>query len=1323
MSVIDINSDTESEISVKQYIIDYDIPIILTEKQKTHEIEKLLKLYYNDIDVLYTKTSYIMDLINESDSNEYQRKFLNLKPIVSFLKKIYVKNTVEFENFQKGSNLTLIDENGMKYLEDIQKKDKYISVEKFTEYILSYNNHLVNIKDNYLKIQTSLWISQRPFKSSNKKNIILSYTDAFRSSIFPEYKETSIYYVSKDIKNDYSEKFYRYEEIRLIPQIVHDFPIKKNIISNNFTGNETVYKICKNDDTKNHIWKNIDETYCGDTVDDIVGYYNKINSNIEKYQIFDFNEYFNEIDLLKINDKVLLYFNEPYFDENNKLISNIEGIIKEITIKKKILISVGDLTYNYNINYHNNFHLYKKNTKIFRFYKPLLLTTNIAFRLYSDKQKKCITPQSIKEYLLLEHDNIKNFITFYDANTYLLKKYNVEIEKKEDISMFYKLLEYNKEENFVRHVNVNNYNKLNIKFNNLRQSKKDKGYLKIIKNILEEFTNKYYLNKSQIKNYKSKNINILSDIGNIKKEEKSFEFFSDCKQYNSIAKIYNNKDDLEKDNYKKNIYFDKKLSNKVIPGNYAILYDKLEGKNILYVRKKIENFDYWHKVTKLNSDITKYCNNKLLIYDELTKKNTCTIDSFDNICKKWHTVINNKIYHNLRDKNSFLERIINHYDKYDDFKNKLNNKIGFYNIYNSTNNHINYNIHIHIKVNISDNYLGDPELNYNNDSIEFKDKETYVSVKIQQQDIIEIDPEIKKMINPILTTCNLNFSNKIVNQIYNFLNRHKKKSEQLTNEAKNKKIKIQKQFDQSKKNFSKETINKVECKALSSIWIDFFKNIILEEIAYIILIALNDPLSYITNIIPFNHDSFSQYYESILDLFVSLYSDLNDIDDMGHLFSRVKIDKTLIKNTINDDIFKSDTTNNIYNSAFSSYNQKLINSYKREYEVLNKNFKPNFNFNKNKYDVKNTAISYFNGLNLLLINETKGQKPKNKFSIVNACRLIIISPNIHNYWSGFSETIPLLPNKKTEYKISFINNKKIKNKENLFNDTSISFSEFIIKKKHLPNNLSEENQNKLNKFVGDSNNKIFYNDALLIDYVTEIDNIKNKCIDNKNSIKIPLNISQNKLFDIIDQLNIDDKIDIYNIRVNSIFHCIKIVIPSILSKIIHKKINVKKSDDILNNIIKNSSLNLDKLNEILKNCFKNIDNILFSLNDNNKSNLSIICYVLFKILFWIFNKDESYNDIIIYIIHYISKYIDNSEVNYDLLNIKHEEFRESHKNSQLDVYKNMKDDVKSLAKELKKMGYDVENNKTIIPDDGPTNYNDNDDLQWQKNSEDDYDDE
>lgn len=1327
MSIIDINSDTESEISVTQYVIDYDISIILTEEQKKHEVEKLLKLFYDDNDILYTKTSYIMNLINNSNSKSFQSKFKNLKPIVSFLKKIYVKNTVEFDNFQRGSKLTLIDDNSNQYLEDVENKDKYISVERFTDYILSYNNDIINIKDNYLKIQSSLWLLQRPFKSNNKKNIILSYTDAFRSSIFPEFKETSIYYVSKDIKNEYSEKFYRYEEVRLIPQIIHDFPIKKDIISNNFVGNEPVYEICKNDDTRNHIWKNIDVTYQGDTVTDIIGYYNKTNRNIKNPKIWDFDLYFNEIRSLKVKDKVLLYFNVPHFDKNNKLISHIEGLVSS-TNKKIIHISVGNLTYKYNINHHNNFHLYAMNTSMYIFYKPLLLTKNIAFRFLTDnhdKQKKLIVPQSIKEYLLLEYDNIKNFSTFYDANTYLLKKYNVEIEKKKDISMFYKLLNCNKEIP-VKHVNVKHPSKLDITINNSRQNKKDKGYSNIIKYISDDFYEKCSRNKSQIENYKSKNKNILSDISFLSKEEKNFEFFSDCKQFNPIIKIYNSADDLEKDNYnyEKNIYFDENLKNKVTPGDYAILYDKPKDKNILYIRKKISNFDYWQKVTKINSDITKYCNNNLLIYDELVGKNTCVIDSYDNICKKWHTVRNNKKYHNLCNQNLFIEKIINHHDKYYHFKNKLNDKINFYNIYNSTNNHNNYNMNIHININVLDNYLGDPELNYNNDNIEFKDKETYVPVKIQQEDIIDIDPEIKKMIIPMLTKCNLNFSNKIINQIYHFLNRHKNISENITNLARKKTESIQRDIiDQSKKDFSKITINKVKWKLLSPYWKIFFKNIILEEIAYIILIALNDPLSYIMNIIPFNHDNFSQYYENILDLFVTLYNDTNDIDDISYLFINVKIDKESIKNTINNDIFKSDTTNNIFNSALSPHNQDLIKSYKREYEVLNKNFKPNFNFNKNKYDVGNIAISYFNSLNLLLINETKSQKPKNKLSIVNACGLIIISPDIHNYWSGFSEIKPLSPDKKTEYKIAFINNKKIKNKENLLNDTSISFSQFIIHGEHnISNNLSENNQNKLNEFVENADNKIFHNDPLLKNYVAKIDNIKNCCIDDKDFIKLSLYISQNKLFDIIDLLNIDDKINIYNIRVNSIFHCIKITIPNILSKIIHKKINVKKNDDPLNNIIKNSpDLPTNQLNEILKHCFKNINNISLT-NDNNKSNLSILCYILFKILRRIYIEN---NDIVIYIIDCINKYIENNEVNYDLLNIKHEEFRESHKNSQLDVYKNMKDDVKSLAKELKKMGYDVENTKNIIPDDTPLNTNDNDNSQWQqelKNSEDDYDD-
>lgn len=1321
MNIID---DSDENISIKQYVIDHTVPLQLNPQQKKIEIEKLLLGYYDDIDILYFKTSFILNFLNNPE-NTQSPSFKNLKPVVSFLKKIYVKDQLEYVNLQKSLISTIEHQNNTEYLID---SDNHLLIQKLQRYLIIYNNKITG-KDNYLETQKLLWKIQTPFTNSEDGVQIKNFTDGFRSSIFSEYKNTNLYLQNKDNKRNLTEDYYNYETIRLIPQIIHNFPFSDKKISNKFNNNDIVHEICE-DNTKYHNWSDIKEIYNGDRITDIIGYYNRVDNNIKKYEIFDFDKYFNQIYTLKINDNVWIYFNVLYFNDSQDIVKRLSGrVVKKK--KNKICIEVPSINIQltYNKKLYNNFFIYKKDFDGFQFYKPLLLSNNIAFKInITRNDRQYIEPQCIKEYLLLEYNNIKFYKTFFQVNTYLLKKYNVLVSNNDDIAHVNKLLNNkilisdNKQIN-----NVVSSKQITLKS---RQKEKDKGYYYILLDIEKEFHDKCSKNKSHIEDFSSSKKNILVKLAEIKRNEKNFEFFPECKQYNTIAKIYRNKRDLENDNYKNNIYFDtalyknndNSLKKKVSPGNYAILYDS-ENNNTLYIRKKVVNSDYWHKVTKLQSDITQYCSDKLLKYNELTEKNTCTLDTFDNICKKWKTIKNNNVFNHLNKQYSLIEKIIkqDHENLY--FTNRLKNKINFYYTWNSTFNNNIYDIYIQNTDKLQDNYIGDPSLNYKSDNIEFKNKDTYVQVKIKQHDIIEINQKIKDFISPLLTKCKIDFNNESINIIYDFLNekyQEECKEKQIETEKINEKIK--KKNKKIGKSLDQEKVDQLLISRYKKLWTPLFKNIILDEISIIILTGLEKPI-YMTSIKPFISKDIHSYFSEILDLFVLFYQTLPDIINLDYLFKNIEIDKDSIIKNINENTKLKLKYLNIIKSADSL----LYKSYKKTYEILNLNFKPNFHLDKNKYDINNPIIKYITSL-----NESVYKKDRNKkISLINSCCLTNISDKINLHQS-------LIYPENIEYKIAFIKNQQPQITENLFINTSISFNHFHINKtdQSLP-------QNNFQSFIEIKDNFIFYKDPLLLDYNKNIDNIKLECKNEYNLIISNINPSKKNLSFIIDSLGVDQNIDIYNIRKHTIFHCIKIIIPRILSKIDNNKIdNFNKS---FNKLVENCKNNNIKTLETISACYlNNIEQSFFSLNDKYGNNLIVLCYILIKIIKRILeNNNNLYRDIVTYIIESINNVIENSEIDHNLMKMRNEEFREISKNKKLAIYDNIDIKDKPQIKQLKNIGlnvYDIKDN-TIDNLQNDTNLNytnilDPDDAKdpqktfwedsnWQsevKNSEEDYDD-
>lgn len=801
---------------------------------------------------------------------------------------------------------------------------------------------------------------------------------------------------------------------------------------------------------------------------------------------------------------------------------------------------------------------------------------------------------------------------------------------------------------------------------------------------------------------------------------------------------------------------------KVKDNDYAIL-NLSNGENILYVRRKVEKDYIWIKVL---SSPFQLCSANIQSFNDITKPTSIVFDPFDLFCKKQQDISQNLLYNRLNLKIANVIEILSFIEDNKDIINNIDNDIDIYKrlikLADSDKLQMLENmrqpIHIinkHIEKSEYVDFIGDDSIDYDKlyYNADFGDNYTVIRNNVEREVEIEIEDSYEKTILKtfiLITeiTLSLKTYNYILDQIRiaypditlrNDIKNEEKKTydsiEKLLDKYKDKytsDVSVRNRID----GFIKEQKEKLEKNKSSKIK-EFNYNLIIYTSAILTLIIMIEYPSIIINkIIPKCVKFFSYIghpiseadsVQSLTAYFACIISSLGTIDDIefGQFTNinvrdikykiELEINKILLANTL--------LQQNLELRKSNLYKNKLFVKDYNKYLTLHKTFKPNFNF-KNK-ETNNNVIEY-----LKEINNSIGSSISLKYSfniplVINSCCMERLSDD-----TNFYKNIKL-----TKIKNTYKFNK---------NDT------FIPKQRKASSTKNLEFGNiKAKEFINITNNKdSFINNIKIIEsYIDSNEYIKKDKIFNdiikewskdswwNENFYSKLSFNFNHIQKNIQSLDTDslikNKITLllqgnYHIDNDSLktscFSFLKFKLPTILSKIIHKKIEKKESP--LQKILDTIKLNEDiydpillKIKNIFMNTLNNVDN-LFIITDNNSGdtikNISIILFIIIKLLANIIyvSKYDDYDfnlikldthsvktnkiiiditsSIIFYIMNEFITYLNINDTNYTIIKKKVEELREKNKLELISKYSS-NEDVRKLQKQLKTMGIIVEN--------------------------------
>ena len=731
-------------------------------------------------------------------------------PIINIKKKVFLIDTEKYmDGSNNNNNISLIKTT----VEDYLSKNNNIS----------FSNEPYDIKEN------RLYQLERPFEP-------LADSESNGFKYIPYFNRDAISNcITENIEN-YNKDDFKCVDILNNPKKLDKFRILS----------KKVYKVTDED---------IRQLYSGDEVR-IVGYVNKIPSSEEEIvNIFDLEQYYNDIEDIKDNDEIFikLTINNNNTNYVGKIISSKDNLIN-IKLNKEIVFIDNKKTdlLTYDKNSVNYFTLYPKNEKNNIFDKISLFNENIptVFKFPEifnkedyDKYKSLIFP-NLKELLL----NNDNFINYNELNN-LLDKYNFDINNldKHDISTINIKLNQNIKaftEKNNKGLKVDKINKVRKKFksSNLLLEKFPEHYNNYLDTDLYKDTNinrTIYLNKQNDKGFfhyifemkktlekeldEIKDIDFEEELKIFQKEYNKLEIENkkykpdDCKQI-IIEKIYYNSQNLEKDEGKKN-NFEKK---------YVILN---EG-NMFSTIYQMNNGSWVKKMNLEQSerDNIKLCDGKY--YYTKLDKNICMYDDITSLCKKRDQFINiqnlNKLVIQINIINE-LKDFSNNFKKYNKFLDNLLNiyKIKIHNSHNIK--QITYE-----KITSDKKYTGDEDFIdfdtiYNN--FEVMNDPFYIPIDniFSGNSIEDKKNEYEKLINKILQVSGFEISKTEIRHIVKSIDNI------------NQKI-LQKKINQAKKDTS-EYANLTDKEVISKLYnnkaeqrSDIHKNIILIIASMLIII-------------------------------------------------------------------------------------------------------------------------------------------------------------------------------------------------------------------------------------------------------------------------------------------------------------------------------------------------------------------------------------------------------------------------------------------------------------------------------------------------------
>ena len=1072
---ININkaNDTKSQIFISKLIkTDY---IQYNETNFKNNLIILYKKLYNTNIKNINHIWNIYESISESKvSHSYDN---NLVPIIFINKEFYLEDTED--NIFINQNKNIIKKDFDNYIETIKniKKDKlYISKE----------NRLIKL--------------QKPFEDDNeniKELNLLNYIptidkDAISNCITENFKNIDF--------NDNNEKCV---DINNNPINIETFRILTN---RNININNTLLTLYSGDNTK------------------IIGYANKIpNIKDDDIRIFNMELYYNDLDELKKNDNVKIYFNISNEDiiKNNYSINGKIHVINNnkivIKLNKNILIDnikTNVLTYDKNKNY-NDFYIYPEDIKKNIYYKKQLYEENTIIFTFPPNNKN--EDNKIK-YISFILPNISEFISYnYDLYNYIdiksiLEKYNynyndinyeniknINNKIKLNIDKLYKNPNYklnDKIKKVKKSSNVFDYKGELLEIDNLPKlygtysevldnidnrilfflKQKDQGYIHYIDIILKNLENDF----NEIESYDFKGqLKVFQEEQNKLKANLEKYNIQDCDQIIITKFYYSNKE------------FNKDEGNKIYNNKFVLLHD--EHYSILY--KMINN--NWEKIKILYSnDVNniKLCNNNY--YYENIDKNICMYDSIEELCNKRNKIIEREqlelITYQIEITND-LKNFEKNYNKYIKYLNNLREKLSLI----STNEYPIHKLIYNKKLSKYKKYEGsidhlDYLAIYNN--FELLNESEYVPLPLtleQTSQPIDLpykqDEDYNLITNIIYNIGIVNLSEKYILYIYNSIDKYTNK---FLNIILNKlDLKMKKDSDKlnNKSRLTNEKIKKLK-KKQKILYISSILIILIQILYPEIDIKVNKYCKEYFSLEGFPLDSDKDNKDDTTKKYLYKYV----LCIINKLFPSTK-DKTPFKTEIID-IIKIIIKEEPIFKTYLENNRKNINPKYTKKDIFKiwEGFKPNINIDIN--NVPSTVVGRYLFTIFKIINNDKLYKFNtfNKPLILNVCCLIKVDKNI-NYYKPLKEKLINIDLSNlniinylniNEFFINIIKNKLYTNFDNdiIFNKNN------IIK-------ISKKELNFVNKF-----NNNYYN---------YIDNIK-KIIDAKKSITIKKQIKNDE---------------------------------------------------------------------------------------------------------------------------------------------------------------------------------------------------------------------
>lgn len=1253
----------EEDLPIIEDIIDEDSELYLNLDQIKSEITDLLYKKYKWIE-LRRKTSLYFNLFF-TDIVESFVGDIDLKPIIE------VNKIISYDEFKPSNN----------YLPDPEyDKTVFVKGESLLDFINKYASLNKNNTNPYITTSKNLYNLQKPFQTISPTNYqVIKNTDAFRHSVF-----------ENGACMQYDPSNYSYELLHLIKQI-------------------TVYL----DDSEEILYE-------GDNVK-VVGFYNSVNNNYLKHDIFDLNEYIKNVNHLKLDEKVIIWFNDFFYDNNKKIIKNTYAKVTEVTDKyieftldKKLNSS--EVIFYYKNRSTNPFFVYQEDPVGFIFHKSLLLTHNIAIKL-SPKNIKFIIPNNSSEFdyinLIKPLKKIAK-LPKQPPNVYSIPIYidTIQLLHNIDNYQFAKTFIDNYLNRFAFLTSNTNYGRSHV--------------LTLLSNYLMKIYNNFKTSKDQL----AKELEGIA-IEDVKKH---------IDYTKTICKKYDNIEQLNSDN-KKQIYFDKeydktlyKLRNeapshlkgktliaylrkllteeynfedvnfevdaiikekrRIRPGDIAILNNKTK-----YVRRIIEDEEMWIKSISTPFPM---CNNKLEVYEDLFKDNTVILDPFDLICKKnIEFKLNLKHQRNIN-KVKYIENILGFIENYDNIKDEIKKEIRYYTYLPDDYTYIR-----HLNTNIVNYYeedVGYADFTGNEyddlnkifgDNFEFKENRGILykfDKKTEDAPNIDIVNTLKNLSNINLDDLHIKYILESVNLRYSLttvqdaVDKEKLRMDHqkhlLTKKHGELKGEQLKKFDETV--FGK--IKQVEINTTKQ----YYKNVILyiTGLLNLLLMSLYPDLlmkevyprclqyfSYMGYPLIKNvKKSLTRYFACIL-ISVALPNDIK----FGNFYEiNIDVVEKEINTTIDDILeLKYDLKKQVEDNKHKLESFEDVIKDDSKYQILNTYYRPYFKFIPRK---KTEMVTYMKDIYDIIKNHpVLKMNIFNNPMITNACCLELLTKKL-NYYDLFNSVNSFKDihqkMKQIKYKInitkSLIPKHIIHKTYDIFSDFKIAIKSdsFQYKKEKTMDHYEIENMENVYSDVN-------YNYERIIDQLDDYDH---------NNI---MNI-RNMIIDITSYININ------NVR-SSLLCFVNKKLKYILGKIVNQYKFSDKDENIdteLATILKNIyefdayEVILQKVKTMMLD-IKCDEKLIFA--DDIKKAILVISNTLMQFLndYIDLSKErliiKQSCDIIKYLLNSLAKYLTNNDLNSEIIKTSMEQLREKGKQKMMDAY-SKDEEQRQIQMQLKKMG-------------------------------------